>query len=206
MSLDILEWRRTVTELYRRVRAEPDPERGWRLWREGRDALFRDSPASPLPEAQREAFTGLRYAPYDPARRFGPLPVEPAEPARIEVPTAADGVVPYVRIGLLRLPELGTLDVWWLDSYGGGIFVPLRDTSGRHGDPNTRTYGGGRYLIDTVKGADLGGSGGQLTVDLNFAYNPSCAYDAAWQCPLAPPGNVLTAAVYAGELSWPQPA
>jgi hypothetical protein len=62
------------------------------------------------------------------------------------------------------------------------------------------TYGGGRYLIDTVKGADLGGDGRWLVVDLNFAYNPTCAYDPAWACPLAPPGNVLSARVRAGEL------
>ncbi|MGH3648554.1 MAG: DUF1684 domain-containing protein [Micromonosporaceae bacterium] len=205
MSLDVLDWRRTVFELYRQVRAGPDPERAWQLWRDGRDELVGRHPASPLPPTARERFTGLRYAPYDPAKRYELLPVEPAEPARIEVPTATDGVVPFERVGQLRLPELGTLDVWWLDSYGGGIFVPLRDASGRHPDLGQRSYGGGRYLIDTVKGADLGGTGDRLTVDLNFAYNPSCAYDAAWQCPLAPPGNVLTAPVYAGELTWHAP-
>jgi len=86
--------------------------------------------------------------------------------------------------------------VWWLESYGGGVFIPLRDgTSGR------TTYGGGRYLVDTVKGADLGGSDGSLVIDFNFAYNPSCAYDPAWACPLAPAGNVLDTAIDAGELA-----
>jgi hypothetical protein len=70
------------------------------------------------------------------------------------------------------------------------------------------TYGGGRYLLDTVKGADLGGAAGvgdgaaqTLVIDLNFAYNPSCAYDPAWACPLAPAGNVLGLPVMAGELT-----
>jgi hypothetical protein len=87
--------------------------------------------------------------------------------------------------------------VWWLDSYGGGVFVPIKDASGPHA-----TYGGGRYLIDTVKGADLGGDvlGGELVIDLNFAYNPSCAYDPAWSCPLAPAANTVPAGVNAGEL------
>ncbi|MGH3712864.1 MAG: DUF1684 domain-containing protein [Micromonosporaceae bacterium] len=200
MSLSVLDWRRAVTGLYEQVRAEADPERGWGVWRAGRDELFGSHPASPLPAESREDFSGLWYAPYNPAKRLGLLPVEPADPVRIEVPTATDGVVPYTRIGRLRLSGLGALDVWWLESYGGGIFVPLRDATA--GD---QTYGGGRYLIDTVKGADLGGSGNRLMVDLNFAYNPSCAYDAAWQCPLAPPGNVLTDPVYAGELAWPHP-
>ena len=114
--------------------------------------------------------------------------------------TATDGVVPFERIGRLPLPGLGTLDVWWLGSYGGGLFVPLKDATA-----GWTTYGGGRYLLDTVKGADHGGDvdpatgRGTLVVDLNLAYHPSCAYDPAWACPLAPPGNVLAAEVAAGE-------
>ena len=109
--------------------------------------------------------------------------------------TGTDGVVPFERVGVVHLPGVGDLDVWWLASYGGGIFVPIKD-----GLAGPRTYGGGRYVIDTVKGADLGGEGDSLVIDLNFAYNPSCAYDPAWACPLAPPGNVVKAAVDAGEL------
>jgi uncharacterized protein (DUF1684 family) len=139
-------------------------------------------------------------APYDSAWRFE-LPVDPdVERVRIDVPTATDGVVPFERIGVVRIPDVGSLDVWALRSYGGGIFVPLRDrTAGRS------TYGGGRYLIDTVKGADLGGDvdlttgAGTLIVDFNFAYHPSCAYDPAWACPLAQPGNVLDVEVPVGE-------
>jgi len=101
-------------------------------------------------------------------------------------------------VGRVHLDGVGTLEVWWLGSYGGGLFLPVRD-------PSPRSYGGGRYVLDTAKGADLGGdldpaSGrGTLVVDLNFAYNPSCAYDPAWACPLAPPGNVLATPVPAGE-------
>jgi uncharacterized protein (DUF1684 family) len=124
------------------------------------------------------------------------LPLLPALPERWEAATATDGMVPFGRIGRVELPGLGSLDVWWIESYGGGVFVPLRDeTSG------DSTYGGGRYLIDTVKGADLGGGEGSLVVDLNFAYNPSCAYGPAWACPLAPKGNVLEVAIHAGELA-----
>jgi len=66
-------------------------------------------------------------------------------------------------------------------------------TSGRE------TYGGGRYVLDTVKGADLGEEDGRLVLDFNFAYNPSCSYDPGWVCPLAPPVNRLAVAVEAGE-------
>ena len=86
------------------------------------------------------------------------------------------------------------LDLFWLEGYGGGLYLPFADaTSG------TETYGAGRYLLDTVKGADLGMEGDRLVLDFNLAYNPSCAYDPRWLCPLAPPANRLAVAVRAGE-------
>jgi uncharacterized protein (DUF1684 family) len=197
MSLTLLDWRRQVRDLYARVRADPDPVSAHEFWRTTRDQLFATHPDSPLLPEARAAFTGLNVAPYDPALRFE-LTLDPdVEPHRLEVPTATDGVVPFERIGVLRLPGLGELDAWWLDSYGGGLFVPVKDAAA-----GRETYGGGRYLLDTVKGADLGGDvrAGKLVVDLNFAYNPSCAYDPAWTCPLAPPGNKLAAPVRGGEL------
>lgn len=168
---------------------------GHEFWIRERDRLFRDHPASPIPPADRDDFADLPYAPYDPTLRFE-VPVDTAvPPERLEVATGTDGLVPFERVGRVHLP-VGDLDVWWLDSYGGGLFVPLRDALAGRG-----TYGGGRYLIDTVKGADLGGDPATgLVIDLNFAYNPSCAYDPAWACPLAPPGNRLAAEIYAGEL------
>jgi uncharacterized protein len=201
-SLTLLTWRRTVFELYAAVRARieagDDPADAHRAWREGRDRLFGTHPDSPVRADRRRGFTGLTYAPYDPALRWT-LPVDTSvDPARRDVPTGTDGVVSFERVGRLHLPDgRGGLDVWWLRGYGGGVFVPLRDaTSGRS------TYGGGRYLLDTVKGADLGGApdGGALVIDLNFAYQPSCAYDPAWACPLASPGNTLPGEVVAGEL------
>ena len=197
MSLTLLDWRRQVRDLYARVRADPDPVSAHELWRTTRDQLFATHPDSPLLPEARAAFTGLNVAPYDPALRFEVTLDPDVEPHRLEVATATDGVVPFERIGVLSLPGLGDLDAWWLDSYGGGLFVPVKDAgAGRE------TYGGGRYLLDTVKGADLGGDvrAGQLVVDLNFAYNPSCAYDPAWTCPLAPPGNTLAVQVRSGEL------
>jgi hypothetical protein len=193
MTLSLLDWRRRVAALHSAVRASADPEAGWRTWRDGRDELFATHPDSPLDEAARDRFTGLPFASYDPALRFE-VAVGPAGPERREVRTASDGVVPFERIGRVALGDLGSLDVWWLASYGGGVFLPLRDGSAGAG-----TYGGGRYLLDTVKGADLGGADGRLVVDLNFAYHPSCAYDPRWSCPLAPEGNRLPAAVAAGE-------
>jgi uncharacterized protein (DUF1684 family) len=191
---DVLDWRRHVRDLYGAVRAEPDPDRGHAAWVDGRDRLLREHPASPVPDAERASYPGALVAPYDPAFRFV-VPVDrDVEPARRDVRTGTDGVVPMERIGRVELPGLGGLDVWWVAVYGGGVFVPLRDaTSAR------TSYGGGRYLLDTIKGADLGGDAGGLVVDLNFAFQPSCAYDDAWACPLPGPGNTLAAAVPVGE-------
>ncbi|WP_216852775.1 DUF1684 domain-containing protein [Phytoactinopolyspora halotolerans] len=184
--------------MYAEVRAHGDPAAGHRWWVQGRERLLRDHPASPVPASARSSYPGGRYGPYDPRLRFRAGIDTDVAPCRLEIATGTDGVVPFDRIGTLRLP-IGDLDVWWLGSYGGGVFVPIKDASA-----GRATYGGGRYLLDTVKGADLGGDPSTgLVVDLNFAYNPSCAYDPAWACPLAPPGNTVGAAIDVGELAVP---
>lgn len=193
MSLTLIDWRRRVAAIYAQVRAEPDPAAAHRLWVEERQWLFHEHPDS----ADRDAT--LRIAPYDAALRFVADVDTDVEAQRLEIPTATDGVVPFERFGKVHLGELGSLDVWWLASYGGGVWLPVLDR-------NPDTYGGGRYVLDTVKGADLGGDvdpatgRGTLVVDLNFAYNPSCAYDERWACPLAPLGNVIDGSIDAGEL------
>jgi uncharacterized protein len=195
-AYDVLDWRRRVFALYASVRTASDPALGHELWRRGRDRLFVEHPASPLLPEQRAAFAGLRVAPYDPAWRFE-LEVRPASATRWEVQTGTDGMVPFQRLGSISVPGVGDLDVWRLTTYGGGVFLPVRD--GGCGRPGGG-YGGGRYVLDTVKGADLGGDGGRLVIDFNFAYAPSCAYDPAWACPLAPAGNRVEVAVPVGEL------
>ncbi len=187
--LDVLDWRRRVAALYDVVRRS-EPEEGHTCWREGRDELFASHPASPLQPADRAHFRGLPIAAYDPAFRFE-VRVDDADAETRDVVTGTDGTVRFQRIGRVRIGALGRLDVWWLDQYGGGLFLPVKDPG--------RSYGGGRYVLDTVKGADLGGHDGSLVVDLNFAYPPSCAYDPAWACPLAPPGNTVEAPIPVGE-------
>ena len=194
-ALDIADWRRRVFAMYAEVRAEKDPATAHVTWRRTRDDLFATHPASPLLPADRASFAGLPVPDYDPAWRFE-AEIVAAPEERIELDTGTDGAVPFERIGAVVLDGVGSLDVWRFASYGGGLFVPVRDASA--GTPEG-TYGGGRYLLDTVKGADLGSRGGRLVLDLNFAYNPSCAYDPAWACPLAQPGNVVDVAIPVGE-------
>ena len=194
MSLELLGWRRAVAELYQFVRLESgqDPEGALARFRAGRDRLFAEHPESPLAPDARGSFAGLSYWPHNPDLRFE-AELEPASPQRLAATSLSGEAFPLERIGRVRLP-VGTLEVFWIDVYGGGIFLPFRDsTSG------TTTYGAGRYLLDTIKGADLGGDEGRLVVDFNYAYHPSCAYDPRWSCPLAPPANRLSSPIEAGE-------
>ena len=192
-TLALLDWKRRISALYAEIRAADDPEAAWDLWRHTRAELFRTHPQSPRP-----GFDGPGYYDYDPAARvLAELEDVDAPPQPIET----SGVEPMLfrPFALARFELRGaplTLELDWLESYGGGVFLCFRDmTSG------TETYGGGRYVLDTVKGADLGEASGRLVLDFNFAYNPSCAYDPTWICPLAPPANRLPVAVVAGEKS-----
>ena len=196
-AFEVADWRRRVFALYAEVRASADVETGHELWRRGRDELFARHPSTPLLPADRAGFSGLPIEPYDPTWRFTVDVVE-AEPQRMDIETGTDGIVPFERIGTADLPGVGTLDVWKLGSYGGGIFVPIKDALAGRPDG---TYGGGRYLIDTIKGADLGQGAGpaSLVLDFNFAYNPSCAYDPEWACPLAQAGNTVPVEIPVGE-------
>lgn len=192
--MTLLDWRRRVAALYADVRAsaERDPEGTLARFRAARDLLFREHPDSPLAAEARPEFDGLPYWPHDPALRFEAA----VEPLASESRTATSLVgedFPLERIGRVRLP-VGDLEVYWIAAYGGGIFVPFRDATA-----GIETYGAGRYLLDTAKGADLGGSDGRLVLDFNYAYHPSCAYDPRWSCPLAPPANRLGVRLEAGE-------
>jgi len=190
----LLDWRRRVADLYVGVRARlgTDARAAHSEWRNTRDELFRTHPQSPLPPSERDDFRALPYYEYDPrfAKR-GRIRALPEE--RYDVGTSTGGVIPFVRFGAIDL-DVGSLEVFWLDAYSGGVFLPFRDaTAGK------TTYGGGRYLLDTAKSADLGAIGDELVLDFNFAYHPSCRYDPKWVCPLAPLGNRLQVAIEAGE-------
>ena len=194
-TLALLDWKRRVFALYAAVRTI-EPETGWELWRDTRDELFRSHPQSPLPPERRASFEGLDYWPYDPAARVLAELEDIEAPPQPVTTSGTEQIVfrPFARASFDLRGEQLSLEVSWLAAYGGGAFLSFRDaTSGQE------SYGGGRYLLDTVKGADLGETHGKLVLDFNFAYNPSCSYDPGWVCPLAPPANRLGLAVEAGE-------
>jgi uncharacterized protein (DUF1684 family) len=200
--LDLLDWKRRVAAIYAAVRVCADPLEAWSTWRVGRDELFASHPQSPLPPAARAAFTGLDYFPYDPAARLT-AEVVGVEPREVviggsgEERFAADW---FAEARFVLAGAEASLALFWLAGYAGGLFAAFADATNRR-----ESYGGGRYLLDTVKGSELGLVDGRLLLDFNFAYNPSCCYDPRWSCPLAPPSNRLAAAVRAGERAFAHP-
>ena len=198
--VDLLDWRRSVAEMYAAVRAADDPERAWAEWRERRDALFGDHPQSPLSDAAKADFVGLDYFDYDPSLRLEVELVALPEGRTEKLYVGDDGTVsllPFARTRGLRSRLGGELMLYWIGGYGGGVFLPFLD-----GTSGATTYPGGRYLLDTIKGADLGiARRWPAILDFNFAYNPSCSYSERWVCPLSPVGNRLPEPVWAGEKS-----
>jgi len=194
----LAEWRRMMTMEYAAVRADvADLESTAMRFRETRDRLFREHPESPLAAERRRDWRGVDWYAYAPAWRLMGI-VEPvAKPQTFEIPLEADGIVRCTRAGQVRFAvgrRQVRLAVYWLEGYGGGLWLPFTDaTSGAD------TYGGGRYLYDTIKGADLGAGAREMVLDFNYAYHPSCVYDPRWSCPLSPPENRLPFAVPAGE-------
>jgi uncharacterized protein (DUF1684 family) len=199
--LDLVDWRRRVGDLYRLTGPNALAE-----FRRGRDDLFRTHPQSPIED--REGFVGLEYFPGDPDYRIGAVFEPSADPSELVIDTGGeDGAIRYRRAGVLRFTLAGTecsLLVLSLIAYAGGLFVPFKDATSR-----SDTYGGGRYLFDTVKNADglaveVGVGSPRVVIDFNYAYNPSCAYSPRWACPLAPPENVLPIPIRAGEKNFRQ--
>lgn len=192
--LDLLDYRRRVAETYRAVRSGPPSVETWRAWVVARDDLFANHPQTALEDPS--SFTGIPYFDYDADwRTTGTL--TPTDAWATELGNSGSGTTGFLTAGSVSFELAGRpheLQVLWLNSYGGGIFLPFRDlTNGR------TTYSGGRYLLDTAKGADLGHSGDELILDFNYAYHPSCVHSYRWSCPLAPATNHLDVEVTAGE-------
>ncbi len=159
-------------------------------FRAQKDEFFRDDPQSPLTKEQRKSFAGLVYFPENPELRIV-TKLEPYEdPEPVTLTTSTGDVEDFVRVGRVRFSVDGQtqeLQVYQ-DSQGGELFLPFADaTSG------AETYGAGRY-VELEKSPD-----GQIVLDFNYAYNPYCAYNEYWRCPIPPRENRLKARLEAGE-------
>ena len=207
--LDLYDYRCRVAALYQErleaFVAGEDAESIWQQFRRDKDQLFAHHPQSALDTSQRQHFQGLRYFPYNPAMSFIVDIDTDVEPARQSVAMNATEAMTMTTIGRVYFSIENTpvtLSIYWLDIYGGGLFLPFRDAT-----CPAESYGGGRYLFDTIKGSTpLPAPGSnhwqRIILDFNYAYNPSCAYNDRWVCPLAPIENRLPVAIRAGEMNY----
>jgi uncharacterized protein (DUF1684 family) len=196
--LALADYRRCVAEIYL---TEPfDGIEGWRAFRAARDHLFRTHSQSALAPEVRACLDTLPFFEYDERYRVEAR-LTPVAGEDIEIATGGeDGVLRYRPLARMGTP-FGELTLFWLLGYGGGLFLPFRDPTA-----GAETYGGGRYLTDTIKGTFGRGvtvDGDAVALDFNYAYNPSCAYNSRYACPLAPRENWLAAPIRAGERVFP---
>ncbi len=203
-NLALIDYRRRVFSQYQAVRDSEEPMQArCAQFRSSKDDLFANHPRSAIRREHRDNFGGLDYFPYDSSLRFLVTPEFYVNSDIIDIPLKDDGLFRIQPLASIEFEHGGAnnkLRVYRQIAYGGGLFLPFRDTSRLDGS----TYGGTRYLLDTIKGADLGIENGKLVIDFNFAYNPSCAYDEKWDCPLAPKENWLEVPIFAGEKAFPK--
>lgn len=157
-----------------------------------KDEWFRTSPESPLSEEQKAAFQGLRYYPPNPDLMFVVEPELFDEQEMVELSTSTGDPAVFLRWATLRFEVDGQpqqLTLYWDEPVEGQLFVPFTDAAA-----GTETYGAGRYLEPQPL------EDGKMLLDFNYAYNPYCAYNDGWTCPLTPPENRLRIPIRAGEM------
>lgn len=157
-------------------------------FRAQKDQFFAAHPQSPLTPEQRQAFHGLSYFPENPALRLEVTVEEFPEQDEIALPTSTGDVGTYVRYGRLKFTVDGEEAALTLYANQHGFFLPFADALA-----GTETYGAGRYLDPHPLG------GGRFLIDFNRAYNPYCAYNEQWSCPITPFENRLKVPICAGE-------
>ena|SRR3989442_6176341 len=160
-------------------------------FRAEKDRVFAKDPHSPLTPEQRRSFRGLAYFDENPRLVINASVGRNVEPDEVRMSTTGgEGEEQiYHRYGLVRfhVDDQPAELVLYSSEDSDELFIPFRDaTSGRE------TYGAGRYL-------EVHAHGDQVTIDFNYAYNPNCAYDPSWSCPLPPTENWLKVPIRAGE-------
>jgi hypothetical protein len=157
-------------------------------FRAEKDRFFAAHPQSPLTPEQKRRFTGLSYFPENPALRLEVTVDEFSQKTVIQMPTTTRGVQTYTRFGTFKFRVEGQAGELTLYAGPHGYFLPFADSLA-----GVETYGAGRYLEPEPL------DGGKFRVDFNLAYNPYCAYNDRWACPLTPPDNRLKVPIRAGE-------
>jgi uncharacterized protein (DUF1684 family) len=157
-------------------------------FRKDKDEFFRTSPQSPLTPAQKRSFEGLRYFPEDPALDLTPDIELLHDPTPVSMQTTKGDVQTYERFGRIRFTVEGQGASLTLYRNEYGLFLPFVDALA-----GKETYGAGRYL----EPEELAGN--RAHINFNLAYNPYCAYNEHWSCPITPAENRLKVAIRAGE-------
>ncbi len=209
--LELYDYRYRVAAMYRErnetLMIGANPLDVWERFRAVKDDLFAHHSQSPFDAEQRQGFQSLPYFPYNPAMRFVVDIDTNVEQTQQTILMNADETMNMTTIGKVHFvvgEEPVSLSIYWLEIYGGGLFLPFRDLTCAK-----ESYGGGRYLFDTIKGSDFvpvpsTNEPGRIMLDFNYAYNPSCAYNSRWICPLAPAENRLSVPIRAGEVKQQQ--
>jgi uncharacterized protein len=157
-------------------------------FRAEKDHFFKHDMQSPLTREQKKAFTGLSYFPEAPELRLKVM-VERAETSEtIQMQTSTGAVQPYQKFGRFKFTVDGQEAALTIYSGDYGYFLPFADALA-----GSETYGAGRYLEPEPE------EEGKFLVDFNLAYNPYCAYNPNWSCPIPPKENRLAVAIRAGE-------
>ncbi len=165
------------------------------LFREEKDDFFKRSRQSPLTREQKGSFTGLKYFPENPELRLEVTVEEFPEKQDIEMQTSSGDIQKYRRYGHFKFIVDGQQAELTLYGDDGSFFLPFADSLA-----GTETYGAGRYLEPERLDDN------RFLVDFNLAYNPYCAYNEAWSCPLTPFENRLKVPIRAGEKLFHPPA
>jgi hypothetical protein len=162
-------------------------------FRADKDEFYGHDHRSPLTPAQQRDFQGLLYFPENPTLIIKARIDRKVEPGIVRMETTKGEQQEFPRYGVVHIevdgrPAQVTL---YASGHSRRLFLPFRDaTSGKE------TYGAGRYL-------DLEADGDEVLVDFNYAYNPYCAYNPDWSCPLPPAENWLEVPIRAGEMTFP---
>ena len=158
------------------------------MFRAEKDEFFASDVHSPLTDEQKHSFHGLSYFPENPDLRLEVEVEEFAEKNEIMMQTSTGSVQSYVRYGRFKFSVDGQEAELTIYSDGHSFFLPFVDSLA-----GSETYGAGRYL-EPEPLAD-----NRFLVDFNLAYNPYCAYNESWSCPITPPENRLKVPIRAGE-------
>ena len=157
-------------------------------FRAEKDEIFKSHPQSPLTAEQKKTFTGLSYFPEEESLRLE-VQVEPLDDDRqMQMQTTTGGVQLYHRHGRFKFPVDGETAELTIYRSEHGYFLPFVDSLA-----GEETYPAGRYL-EPEELPD-----GRFLVDFNIAYNPYCAYNEAWSCPITPAENRIKVPIRAGE-------